>query len=865
MKNSLGSAPQIKKHFARRDAVFREFGKKGFRDLADRKRSDRINRALLGLIQKEKAPCFLLAAVLDFVEKVNEKELLHHYTFNSFELWLNQHSGLSFEENYRVRGKIAGKYVERSDYQALFPVGMGKVYEGSHFVTAHKSPDLDTTIASFWGWLDAFAARVSEGIHLWNVPGGPPVSQIEIQWIFRDLFGEAVFTYLVKTRTALGLTGNELMTQKGMLRMELSESITAIDHDRDHNAIVLVDEEGFYIGDWRNIDVEGVRQVILLLSSCLRWFENHIHLNLIELFAKQRLSLDTISPLLKKLFSLKIGECEPAQEFSSKQKGLVQDFLTEVLHVGKGLSCNFEELGIHLAKIGKIPFEGFNQIVRSMENAKLFDKEGYLIEDRPRIFTYLEKIIRALHEAIFTIRGRLERLDIALKTKNQVFNHHPNYVTVRADVEEIKNKMGSYPYLTVNYPDRNKLYPVGVIQASDLRKNSLGTVSLRDFCNRDEMTIPSYLEVISVIDHHKSTLNTSAPPFAIISDAQSSNTLVAGQAFLINDRYSLLGQTAASIQSQLTQSKKKHSPLAHRITQRLMQRQMVAKTNHGFYVHPEREYIEYLHFLYGILDDTDLLSKVSALDIECVASLLNRMKTLREGKESEVVSLNDLPRDRAFPKKGAERILQNDDMYSLYSKVYSHREKEVERNMHLATDKKPSNIFADTKEQNGCCRVGQTKIFAKNVPFFEKKADTIRCAWLTSAEDVHKEKPEIDLHLHMISTIVGAEEVHQGTQGKYAHKDELWIWIPSTETAVEHLKRFLNAFQSSPGLKGDSLEVEFTGPNAKELALIFKESFVAIPQEISKKGLPIAILRYKAGALNSRKAMVSPFLPSFVS
>ena len=39
---------------------------------------------------------------------------------------------------------------------------MGKIYEGTHFVTAHKSPDLDTTIASFWGWLDAFAAPAVE-------------------------------------------------------------------------------------------------------------------------------------------------------------------------------------------------------------------------------------------------------------------------------------------------------------------------------------------------------------------------------------------------------------------------------------------------------------------------------------------------------------------------------------------------------------------------------------------------------------------------------------------------------------------------------------------------------------------------------
>ncbi len=42
-----------------------------------------------------------------------------------------------------------------------------------------------------------------------------------------------------------------------------------IDHEREQNAIVLIDEKGYYLGDWRNFDVEGVRQVIMLLNSCL--------------------------------------------------------------------------------------------------------------------------------------------------------------------------------------------------------------------------------------------------------------------------------------------------------------------------------------------------------------------------------------------------------------------------------------------------------------------------------------------------------------------------------------------------------------------------------------------------------------------
>lgn len=823
MKKLLGSHQVKIKGFSGLNSAIKKL--KAMKESIDRLRSEKVNRCLLELIEEEAEPCFLLPAVLEFVERVDREKILHHYAFNSFELWLNQYSGLGFEENRKVRGKIAGKWVERGDYQVLFPVGMGKVWEGTHFVTAHKSPDLDTTVASFWGWLDAFAARVGDGLHVWNLPDGPPASQIEIDWIFRDVFGEGVFTHLPKTRTMLGLTGNDLLTQKGLTKKELSASIAEIDHDREHNAVVVVDDEGFYLGDWRADDAEGVRQVIILLSSCLRWFENSLHLDLISLFAKERLHLKNISPLLERLLGMKLSECEPAGEFSVKQRGQVEGFLREVLGLKKGLGCHFEELAVVLSKMGGIPFGGVDGLIGRMEKAGLFDKKGNLVDERPRIFTFLEGAIQGLHLGIVKIRARLEKLDIALKTKREVFDRGPTTVTVRSDVEEIRGKMGHHSYLTVVYPDKGKLYPVGVIQAQELRKGTLGTVSLRDFCNREEMGIPGYLEVISVIDHHKTALNTFAPPMAILSDAQSSNTLVAGKAFEINDA-------------------------GHR---------------GAFFVQKEREYLEYLHFLYGIIDDTDLLSKVSSLDVQCVASLLNRMKSLVMGKRTKIVELDDLPRDRNFPKKAAERILQNEDMYSLYAKVYKYREKEVEKNLSLCAKGEASNLFADTKEQNGCCRIGQTKMFAANLRHFEKQADDIRHVWIHKAKTVQKEKPEIDLHIHMISTIVNAEEVYQGTVGKYSHKDELWIWIPEKEVAVEHLKRFLSAFQRSGGLKDNPLSVEFLGSNAQELALIFKESFLEIPQKIVKRDLPIAVLKYKAGSLNSRKAMVSPFLPSINS
>src|SRR5690606_32772246 len=99
--------------FSNLDAVFREFRTKDFQELIDRKRSEWVNRVLLDLIQQQESPCFLLPAVLKFIEKVESEELLNHYTFSSFELWLNQYSNLSYEENLDVRAKIVGKKADR--------------------------------------------------------------------------------------------------------------------------------------------------------------------------------------------------------------------------------------------------------------------------------------------------------------------------------------------------------------------------------------------------------------------------------------------------------------------------------------------------------------------------------------------------------------------------------------------------------------------------------------------------------------------------------------------------------------------------------------------------------------------------------
>ncbi len=840
-------------------------------DQPEKSRFEQVNHALLVLIQETQAPCFLLPAVIDFIDRVNAAKIIDRYTMVSFELFLNLFAKLSPEENYRIRAKIVGKDIPREQYQNLFPVGMNKVFPGTHFVTAHSSPDLDTTVASFWGWVDAFGCRVSEGLHIWNVPGGPPEGQVEIELLFKQIFGDRMFQYLAKTKSALSVSALDLMTQKGMIRKGVRDSTEEIDLERDQHAIVLVDERGYYLGDWRNFDREGVQQVILLLSNCLRWFENHLQMKFLSFFAKHSPSVKDISPFIKEVFGVRICDCQTAKDFSKNQKESLQAFLVKVLGVSHGLNSTFGEFAYAMKELSLFDFQEFMQLVESLQDSQLFDRSGSLIENRPHIFHYLEKMISGLDRAIQTVRTYVDRLDIALQIKMQVLNYQTQYASSRADIEEIRSKIGAYPYLTVTASDRfGNRFPLGIVSANEVYRPILGTVTLRDFCNRDETKIPSYLEVISVIDHHKASLQTSTPPVVTISDAQSSNGMIAEIAFEMNNAFSTGGMSKEEVQAQLDEEIKDLSHASKkRIVQRLLQKLLVFDRGAAWFIAPEREYVEYLHFLYAILDDTDLLTKASMRDFESIASLLNRLKSLSLGRETEIVHFDDLARDNGFIAKAARRLLQNDDLYSLYSMIYHAKEETVAQNIVFCAEGKSSTFFADTKEQNGCCRVGQTKMFVKNFPVFEKHVDAIRRIWLEEAMLLYKDRHEYDLHLHMVSTLAGADDLHKGLVDHFKHKDELWIWIPFADSAIEHLKSFLNAFRSLPGLQLPETEIEFLGPNAEDLDLIFKESFLPNVRRVQaskgKHNLPIAVLRYKAGAINSRKAQVSPFLPKLIS
>jgi hypothetical protein len=87
-------------------------------------------------------------------------------------------------------------------------------------------------------------------------------------------------------------------------------------------------------------------------------------------------------------------------------------------------------------------------------------------------------------------------------------------------------------------------------------------------------------------------------------------------------------------------------------------------------------------------------------------------------------------------------------------------------------------------------------------------------------------------------------------------------WIADTELASEHLKSFLTAFSTSNVIVENVKSVEFLSEDNEFYKQAFDESFLKVDQKAALKNLNMVIIYYTAGSINSRKAMISPYLPN---
>jgi hypothetical protein len=446
----------------------------------------------------------------------------------------------------------------------------------------------------------------------------------------------------------------------------------------------------------------------------------------------------------------------------------------------------------------------------------------------------------------------------------EVLGNTINYVSTKAEPTEIKNKLRGYQHVTVCFHDKKqRLIPVGVIHRSDMVSDSLGSVTLRDFCNLDEIKIAPSVRTISAIDHHRSEMNSRECMTVTIADVQSVNVIIAEQAFTINDRYGCQKQSLHSIEDQMTEvhkNKSLHSEDFVSGNRLIQKKQAIYRSGVKYFINPERELIEYSLMLNAIIDDTDLFNKCGWRDLSAVANLVNRMKSIVCKKEVQVLSIEKYNRSSKTDLKAAiKEFLHNEDVKSFYKNIFDHRE--VMISQWLAHTKDHQFCYEDRKIQNEFCAISQLKIFPNNRDCFNAHRDSLLESWLNSNEVVARKSSVVDLFLQMNSTIE-----MKGSKSNSEGLDEIWIRINSnSEQAESRLRIFFNSFAQSNKYPEVIEEVIIEGSNTEDNKTLIPiiTNNLKLPYTIkdNKEKRSIICLKIKQGSLNSRKADITPFLP----
>ena len=796
-----------------------------------------VGNLLLEEIKAAKEGTFLLPAVIDFIGAVR-KILLPTYHFASFEVFLDNYAKLEPKEDLFLRGKIVGRYIPRNEYQAFFPVGTGKSFNGSHFAVAHFSPDIDTVIASFHGFLDAFAAKVGKGIHYWQVPNGPPLGSIEVDNLFYKPLGNDIFDVLVKTSRELSLTSLDLVSQEHIIIKHLSESSIGVNHDRVKNSVIVIDGNGGYVADWRAVDYDEVRMVINNFQLTLRSFEQALYMVIVKFLLKKGDLKKGISDILNKRF-------------------------LDYFHIGLHQSSCMEKLNLFIVEIlgfKKGLDQTIGEFLESTDKLQTLSSNLHALEGSANI----ENSLQLYHKQLLDYFSYLDSLEIAIAVKRKVLQLKPVTLSHLDDYHTIAAKMEGYAHLTVVHEDKTGLTPLGVIHAKDIKRQSLATVSMRDFSNNDEMDKPSFMDIVSCIDHHKSDLKTNVPSLVLVSDAQSTNSTVAKINMSINDRYSSHGYNTKEIEDQIKQVSANLAVTSNvRILKRLLSKKEVVAKNSIYFISKDKEFLDYTHFLFAILDDTDLLTKVTAFDVYVVAGLMNRMKSLMVGREVEIVDFDDLDADASdFAEQAAKKLLQSHDLYSLYSDNYAKKEKRVEEILKKATTTEEVSFFQDTKVIGKYAEIAQCKLFSSNHATFHKKKNEIQKYWLERCKEHAIDNASLSIFIFMVSTMDSAEDLFSGAKETSSKlRDEIWITcVEGNRESQERANRFIKNLMQSPKVYPQHVDLVLHGHLCNlEEAMKRVSTRVQVKTNAPTKGA-LAELYVEIKSLKSRKIDIAPYI-----
>lgn len=403
---------------------------------------------------------------------------------------------------------------------------------------------------------------------------------------------------------------------------------------------------------------------------------------------------------------------------------------------------------------------------------------------------------------------------------------------------------------------------LGFCSSGQILRDAPGTLSLRDFSNPEEGNVPSYLELLSVVDHHKSFIKSSQVNAIHVQDFQSTNAILADMQFQVNDLYGCKGLsleeiTQMEINSSLTEIEK------NSIKVQLLQIQsaILRRQKEDYFISSCREWLEAVFFLYAIFDDTDLLIKVSQGDLILIAQLLNRLFSFHQGWSNILFNVESF-RDTAISLQDKTSILlQNEFVYNFYKEIYAEKEKLLNISLLEGGEGSKLSLFDDTKIQNQYSRVGQCKLYPNNYAVYENQTVNLKRHWITQAENFWK-KQDLRFHIQMISWLPDAGALFSGNHSiSGSLKDELWIWTPDVPKIQHYLVLFLEKLRQSSPLKGASLDLflseeDKNSPQDAIVSALSPDTCSYLP--IKKGGI---VLRFPPLLMHSRKASISPFLP----
>ena len=569
---------------------------------------------------------------------------------------------------------------------------------------------------------------------------------------------------------------------------------------------------------------------------------------LVSLLANENLSPKEMLSFIEEALRKNLFEGERLPLYSQKQQSYLDTLLRKVLHIKNGYRATFGEFLSEAT-----PNHNYTLLKKAL--LSLPEKDLFSL-NRSGTFTYLSNLLTLEKESFLLLQNFLRSFQSCLAIKEMVLKDPPTHISHLAEYEEIQRELQQNGHLTVTYEDNGKLYPLGVIHREDIFRKVIGSSSWNDFSNPFETDARENVEVISVIDHHKTVLSTKKPFLAVLRDLQSSNTICAQLAFEMNDLYSTNGMSIGEIEKEIKEAKN------IRVLERLLKRKKAAESGLPFYIATDREFLEYYQFLFAILDDTDLLTKVTPTDVDCVRDLINRLKSLMLGKEVEIIDFTDISRgDPLYAKKAAKKILRNEDVYSLYATIYHAKESLINEIIFKTEEGVDTPFFQDIKVLNGYAEIGQFKFFPNNEPLLRKRIEHLRNLWLKRSKERSKQTREVSLFIFMLSTLSSAEEVFADQQETRIYKDEIWFWIPEGDKkATHHLVSFLEEFRHSPHMRDEEWEIEFLGDNEgykKAFADGLQRPFIS---HHSRSKLSAAIVKVPMKRIKSRKADIAVYL-----